>query len=398
MAHFIGRTVSIEWLDRRKRRFFDGEIVDYDARCDRHQVRFHQDGELIWYSLSDCEREGILRWPSPPLPSAATDGDENPWQTSGHEWLDAGVRRIFDGEGTNGKVVKWAPANGKDPAMWHIEHEDGDEEDLEEEEVREAMICFLDHTGTGTLANRPRPKRAAAEASASRWVANLQEYNGAILSSADEDEDGEPVAPRRGRRKAAGTPRPRARAGEDSGEDCDDDDDGEWGASSDDDDDDEAYEEEDDDDDEKEARAYRQAECVPPEDTSPEAAVDAAVAARRDLSEVGEALWGEALRAAIEAHGASLERRGRAARASRSGGGEGQPREQVTAYYLAEAAAAAVLKRAHPPKKSTKRMRRAAEVHDAQVAGDEHDLAGIEKERRRNMARNHEVLVSLGLA
>ena len=57
------------------------------------------------------------------------------WLTHGHEWLGASVRRVFDGEGTNGKVVKWARAAGDDPPIWHMCHEDGDEEDLEEEEA-----------------------------------------------------------------------------------------------------------------------------------------------------------------------------------------------------------------------------------------------------------------------
>ncbi len=34
-----------------------------------------------------------------------------------------------------GTIVAWLPAEGDDPALWHVEHDDGDEEDLEEHEV-----------------------------------------------------------------------------------------------------------------------------------------------------------------------------------------------------------------------------------------------------------------------
>jgi hypothetical protein len=36
----------------------------------------------------------------------------------------------------NGLVLSWLPAEGGDVALWHVRHEDGDEEDLEEHEVR----------------------------------------------------------------------------------------------------------------------------------------------------------------------------------------------------------------------------------------------------------------------
>ena len=39
-----------------------------------------------------------------------------------------------------GSVVGWLPATLDDPALWHIRHhEDNDEEDLEEDEVRDAL-------------------------------------------------------------------------------------------------------------------------------------------------------------------------------------------------------------------------------------------------------------------
>ena len=39
-------------------------------------------------------------------------------------------------------MTRYLPADGEDPALWHVLHDDGDEEDLEEEEVAEALAAF----------------------------------------------------------------------------------------------------------------------------------------------------------------------------------------------------------------------------------------------------------------
>jgi len=59
----------------------------------------------------------------------------------GHPFIDKKVRRDFDGEVTEGTVVAWMKAgHGPDePALGRVKHADGDEEDLEEEEVNEAI-------------------------------------------------------------------------------------------------------------------------------------------------------------------------------------------------------------------------------------------------------------------
>ena len=62
----------------------------------------------------------------------------------GHEWIGRHVRRDF-GKGKSkrtvvGRVSGWLPAEGEDAALWHVIHVDGDEEDLEEEEVIEGLL------------------------------------------------------------------------------------------------------------------------------------------------------------------------------------------------------------------------------------------------------------------
>ena len=61
-------------------------------------------------------------------------------------WLEAGphvgarIRQYFAGVGASeGTVVGYLPPDGADMALWHILHDDGDQEDLEESELEEAM-------------------------------------------------------------------------------------------------------------------------------------------------------------------------------------------------------------------------------------------------------------------
>ena len=73
-----------------------------------------------------------------------------PWQTSGHSCIGClALRHCEDDDGTQrkqeGRITMWAPADEAegDPALWHMVHDDGDEEDLEEEEVLAARTLFF---------------------------------------------------------------------------------------------------------------------------------------------------------------------------------------------------------------------------------------------------------------
>ena len=214
---------------------------------------------------------------------AGPKGGKAKWLTSGHKWLGARVWRLFDGEGVTGTVIKWVRAKGGDGALWHVKHEDGDEEDLDEPEMHQALADFELYADDGPIAARHRPKRKSAEASATRWAANIKEYNEDIWSSADEDgDDDAPLPPRRANRPRVargadgadsggggsdddncssdhgseeGSESDEGSEGEDASEDDSDErgSDGVWGASS---------------DDEESPARRRQAEAGPPADTS----------------------------------------------------------------------------------------------------------------------------------
>ena len=82
------------------------------------------------------------------------------WSTE-HAWVGKRVVRVFDGEPTGGVIAKWLRADREEEALWHMVHDDGDEEDLEVQEVREALRRAATDTGGHHMAGK-RVATAAA--------------------------------------------------------------------------------------------------------------------------------------------------------------------------------------------------------------------------------------------
>lgn len=79
--------------------------------------------------------------------------DEPPivYLNTGSDYIGRKVRRQFGRKKPIiGTVVGWAPQVKYDPAIWHIVHDDGDQEDLEEEELQEYLIDEDEVGGAGT--------------------------------------------------------------------------------------------------------------------------------------------------------------------------------------------------------------------------------------------------------
>jgi hypothetical protein len=99
--------------------------------------------------------------------SGSNDGQ---WRREGHEWLGRKVRRFFKrGLIADGLVSKWMP-EGADPkedfALWHIEHSDGDTEDLEADEVKAALDAYgrmLERDPSLKPKKPPPPRRPPTE-------------------------------------------------------------------------------------------------------------------------------------------------------------------------------------------------------------------------------------------
>ena len=49
------------------------------------------------------------------------------------------VTRRFEGVNVGGKVIAWAPPDGQDEALYRVHHDDGDEEDLDRQELEDAL-------------------------------------------------------------------------------------------------------------------------------------------------------------------------------------------------------------------------------------------------------------------
>lgn len=63
-----------------------------------------------------------------------------PGGTKAHEWVGMRVRRVVQGEAFGAVVSGWRPARGDGrPAEWHLLYDDGDEEVVDEEDVRDSL-------------------------------------------------------------------------------------------------------------------------------------------------------------------------------------------------------------------------------------------------------------------
>ena len=104
------------------------------------------------------------------------DGDHIEWQTAGHEWIGHRLLRVFERRSIGATVTRWAPEDGDDPALWHVEHDDGDEEDLEHHEVEKALAAAY---------ARPLAAPGAAMATKSRGKGKAMAPNAAAMAAAD---------------------------------------------------------------------------------------------------------------------------------------------------------------------------------------------------------------------
>ena len=73
--------------------------------------------------------------------------DPHPWRETGHPWLNRRVLRV--GRRANGsrwvvhgRVTGWIPADDDDEALWRVDHDDGDREDLDEAEVSASLAAI----------------------------------------------------------------------------------------------------------------------------------------------------------------------------------------------------------------------------------------------------------------
>ena len=106
-------------------RFDTMEVFELDADCKRKSpkdsITFLEDGKTLGEAFDKAIAE------------------EPEWQRDGHAYIGQAVLRDYGIAGYNeGRVCSWVEPGidpVEDPALWHVVMVDGDEEDLEEEEV-----------------------------------------------------------------------------------------------------------------------------------------------------------------------------------------------------------------------------------------------------------------------
>ena len=80
------------------------------------------------------------------------------WRSDGHDHLRKRVARQFGKRLAFGTITAWAPPDGEDVALFHVQHDDGDEEDLDEEEAAAALQTYAGSADK----DKARKKEAAA--------------------------------------------------------------------------------------------------------------------------------------------------------------------------------------------------------------------------------------------
>ena len=66
------------------------------------------------------------------------------WRTTGHRWIGIRVLRVQAATRTDtcGLITKWSPAQSQDQALWHMVHDNGTGENLNEQEALAAANAY----------------------------------------------------------------------------------------------------------------------------------------------------------------------------------------------------------------------------------------------------------------
>ena len=109
-----------------------------------------------------------------PLKTTGAAADDDTWRLSGHPLIGARVATLHAAsrgrdaakELAVGTIVRWMPPGAdpaEDPALFHMDHADGDGEDLEVAEVHEAVLRYAALTDDEVGGPLPRSARDPVE-------------------------------------------------------------------------------------------------------------------------------------------------------------------------------------------------------------------------------------------
>eukprot|EP00966_Prymnesium_polylepis_P272548 6296747-Prymnesium_polylepis.2 len=124
----------------------------YDSVAALECVR-NSEGKLDRFAISHSDHQK-LRDAISDLGEASTaelggnDDDAIKWQHDGHSFIHRHVAVRHADKVSIGLITKWVPeSEDGEPALWRMVHDDGDQEDLEEAEVRNAMELYMEESG-----------------------------------------------------------------------------------------------------------------------------------------------------------------------------------------------------------------------------------------------------------
>jgi hypothetical protein len=137
-------------------------------------------------------------------PPASSDDEEEledgavDWKsegrTSGHPFINQRVALLHDTGIAKGTVTMWVPANDEksdEPALFHVSHDDGDSEDLEEDEVEEAVALLKaeeeEKATAGT--SKQRGKRKVEEEMSAKQRGKRKHHAAAAEEEEDDEDD-----------------------------------------------------------------------------------------------------------------------------------------------------------------------------------------------------------------
>eukprot|EP00965_Chrysotila_dentata_P070922 2343829-Pleurochrysis_carterae.AAC.6 len=119
--------------------------------------------------------------------------ERKPWRHEGSSYIGKQTRRFFPQGGgfvhSNGVLTGWLPAEGEEPALWHMQHEDGDEEDLEEFEVVWAIESFVESRTEPVEEEAAAAVKAAKEAEAEAAKEAAKEAKRAAREDGEDSDD-----------------------------------------------------------------------------------------------------------------------------------------------------------------------------------------------------------------
>ena len=151
-------------LDDGKTAMLDAAEVE-EALAEARDAPLRRLKKLLLHAQAGA-RDDLTLWTKVAPPASKAGSSDDKWLDSGHTWLGRTVLRL----GVDAVITRWQPADGEDGVLFHVVHADGDEEDIDEDEARDAMAGSAD---SGAGGDDDSADKVAHAEHRSAWVARV---------------------------------------------------------------------------------------------------------------------------------------------------------------------------------------------------------------------------------